>query len=265
MADSERRPGSIRLSPTTVAIGTHKGSIYVADDSLLTDVGFSATTVITANATQTFNMHVDAVKPDGTVTLLFTLGSLPNVTTTSLVNSTVYTITSIGNNTQANWNTCAGTTGVTYAVGSIFTAAASVASSTGTVCAITRPTANDTYGWAGLYINLPDAIRLTGKASATAVVTQADVAINANLESRYYTTDLSNPTGTLYGALPANAPYGGNVISTVKPEFAALGYGYTNRDGIRIPAGTTLRFQADLATSTADNVNLLFATRPGRD
>ena len=45
-----------------------------------------------------------------------------------------YTITSLGTTTQLQWNTIAGTTGLTYAVGSIFTAATTGASSgTGTV------------------------------------------------------------------------------------------------------------------------------------
>ena len=264
MADSERRPQIIRLAPTTVAIGTHKASVYFPDESLLTDVGWAATTVQTANATQTFNLAVAGLTPAAVSTTLFTFGTLPTVAGGSFVTSTVYSICSLGTTTQAQWNTAAGTSGLTYVVGSVFTAAAAGAG-TGTVNAITRPVASDTYGYSGYSVNLPNAISVTGKASATASASVADVAVNVNLESRYYATDAANPTGTAYGALPANAPYGGNVISTIKPEFDQLGYGYRNRDGIRIPAGTTLLFTAILATATADNVSLFFATRPGRD
>ena len=264
MADSERRPQIIRLAPTTVAIGTHKASVYFPDDSLLTDVGWAATTVQTANATQTFNLAVAGLTSLAVSTTLFTFGTAPTVAGGSFVSSTVYSIASLGTTTQAQWNTAAGTSGLTYVVGSVFTAAA-VGAGTGTVSAITKPVASDLYGYSGYTVNLPNAISVSGKATATASASVADTVVSVNLESRYYAADAANPTGTAYGALPANAPYGGNVISTIKPEFDQLGYGYRNRDGIRIPAGTTLLFTAVLATSTADNVSLFFATRPGRD
>jgi len=46
------------------------------------------------------------------------------VTAGSFVTSTLYVIKTLGSTTQAQWNTAAGTTDVTYAVGSTFTAAA---------------------------------------------------------------------------------------------------------------------------------------------
>lgn len=261
MADSERRSQIIRLSPTTVAIGTHKASAYVPDESLLTDVGWATSTVIVAGY---FSLTVAAVTPAAVSTTLFTFGTAAAVTAGSFVTSTVYSIASLGTTTQAQWNTAAGTSGLTYVVGSVFTAAA-VGAGTGTASAITRPVASDLYGYSGYTVNLPNAISVSGKATAAGTANQADVAVNVNLESRYYATDVANPTANAYGALPANAPYGGNVISTIKPEFDQLGYGYRNRDGIRIPAGTTLLLTAVLATATADNVSISFATRPGRD
>jgi hypothetical protein len=47
-----------------------------------------------------------------------------NTTAGSFTTSAVYIIRSLGNTTQLQWNTAAGTSGVTYAVGDIFTAAA---------------------------------------------------------------------------------------------------------------------------------------------
>jgi hypothetical protein len=261
MADSERRPQIIRLSPTTVAIGTHKASVYFPDESLLTDVGWATSTVITAGY---FSLTVAGLTPLGASTTLFTFGTTANVTAGSFVTSTVYSITSLTGTSQAQWNTAAGTSGLPYVVGSVFTAAAAGAG-TGTASAITRPVASDLYGYSGYGVNLPNAISVTGKATAAGTANVADVAVNVNLESRYYAADAANPTAVAYGALPANAPYGGNVISTIKPEFDQLGYGYRNRDGIRLPAGTTLLFTATLSTATADNVSIFFATRPGRD
>jgi len=46
-----------------------------------------------------------------------------NVNAGSFVVGKRYVITNLGNTTQSNWNTTAGTSGVTYAVGSLFTAA----------------------------------------------------------------------------------------------------------------------------------------------
>ena len=54
------------------------------------------------------------------------VSAFPSVTRTatagSFVIGTTYRITSLGNTTQAQWNTAAGTSGVTYAVGATFTA-----------------------------------------------------------------------------------------------------------------------------------------------
>ena len=258
MADAERRPQIIRLSPTTVAIATHKSSVFFAEESLLTDVGWATTTVV---GTAGLTLAVAGLTPLGASTTLFTLGTAVSVTAGSFVTSTVYSITALGN---TDFNVPAGTTGVTYAVGSVFTAVAA-GSGTGTASAITRPVASTLYGYSGYTVNLANAISVSGKATAAGTVNIADVAVNVNLESRYYAADAANPTANAYGALPANAPYGGNVISTIKPEFDQLGFGYRNRDGIRIPANTTLLFTATVATATLENVSINFSTRPGRD
>ena len=61
----------------------------------------------------------------GSVYKIATLGSdtLKTVTAGSFVVGTVYTVLTLGTTTQAEWNTTAGTSAVTYAVGSTFTAA----------------------------------------------------------------------------------------------------------------------------------------------
>ena len=259
MADAERRPQVVRLSPTTVAIGTHKFSIFFPDESVLTDVGFSSQTTVAAAGTPTFSIAVAGLTLAGASTTLFTFGTAVGLASTALVSTTVYSITALG---TTEWNTAAGTSGVTYAVGSVFTCTAAAAG-TGTASAITRPTADTLYGFSAYTVNLPNAISVSGKSSATASVTTADVTASVNLESRYYLADAANPTATAYGALPANAPYGGNVIATIKPEFDALGYTYRNKDGIRIPSNTTLLFTAVLAVNTLENVSIFFATRPG--
>jgi hypothetical protein len=53
-----------------------------------------------------------------------------------------YKITSLGTTTQSQWNTIAGTTGQTYVVGSLFTAATIGASSGNGAAAVARPLAN---------------------------------------------------------------------------------------------------------------------------
>ena len=55
-----------------------------------------------------------------------------SATSGSFVVGGVYTITSLGDNSQANWNTAAGTSGVVYVVGDEFIAAAVGTAGTGT-------------------------------------------------------------------------------------------------------------------------------------
>jgi hypothetical protein len=72
-------------------------------------------------------------------------GSFSTITSGSFEVGKTYTITSLGDNTQANWNTVAGTSGVTYAVGSTFTAATVGVSGTGTATSAFSKVASGTY------------------------------------------------------------------------------------------------------------------------
>jgi hypothetical protein len=272
MADAERRISQIRLGTTTATTAaTYNGHFFVADDSLLTDVGFTCTTAIAGAATSLISQVWTAISPAAVATTLFTLTNPTTLAAggSALTATTRYAIISLGTTTNAEWNTLAGTSTIgfkTYKAGDTFVAALTGSGSgTGTVSPITLPIADDTFGFRGYALPLCHPVSVTGKAAVADTTSVANVAINVNLESRYYAADAANPTAVAYCALPANAPYGGNVISTIKPEFDQLGYGYRNRDGIRIPSGTTLLFTAVLATSTADNVSIVFATRPGRD
>jgi hypothetical protein len=72
-------------------------------------------------------------------------GSFSTITSGSFEVGKTYTITSLGGNSQAEWNTAAGTSGVTYAVGSTFTAATVGASGTGTATSAFSKVASGTY------------------------------------------------------------------------------------------------------------------------
>ncbi len=72
-------------------------------------------------------------------------GSFSTITSGSFEVGKTYTITSLGDNTQANWNTVADTSGVTYAVGSTFTAATVGVSGTGTATSAFSKVASGTY------------------------------------------------------------------------------------------------------------------------
>ena len=72
-------------------------------------------------------------------------GSFSTITTGSFEVGKTYTITSLGGNSQAEWNTAAGTSGLTYAVGSTFTADAVGAAGTGTATSAFSKVASGTY------------------------------------------------------------------------------------------------------------------------
>ena len=72
-------------------------------------------------------------------------GSFSTITSGSFEVGKTYTITSLGGNSQAEWNTAAGTSGVTYAVGSTFTAATVGVSGTGTATSSFSKVASGTY------------------------------------------------------------------------------------------------------------------------
>ena len=83
---------------------------------------------------------LSGVAPNQVVGAGSTLYGTTVVTTTnagSFVVGTYYAIASLGNTTQAQWNTAAGTSGLTYIVGSVFKAAA-VGVGTGTVVSHTH-------------------------------------------------------------------------------------------------------------------------------
>ena len=72
-------------------------------------------------------------------------GSFSTITSGSFEVGKTYSITSLGGNSQTEWNTAAGTSGVTYAVGSTFTAATVGASGTGTATSAFSKVASGTY------------------------------------------------------------------------------------------------------------------------
>jgi hypothetical protein len=72
-------------------------------------------------------------------------GSFGAITSGSFEVGKTYTITSLGGNSQAEWNTAAGTSGLTYAVGSTFNADTVGASGTGTVTSAFSKVSSGTY------------------------------------------------------------------------------------------------------------------------
>ena len=94
-------------------------------------------------------------------------GSFSTITSGSFEVGKTYTITSLGDNTQANWNTVAGTSGVTYAVGSTFTAATVGVSGTGTATSAFSKVASGTYTQP-VPLSLTDIDYASGIATATA-------------------------------------------------------------------------------------------------
>ena len=81
---------------------------------------------------------IKVVQPAST---LYGAHTVSTVTAGAFVVNDFYAIASLGNTTQAQWNTAAGTSGATYIVGSIFKAAA-VGVGTGTVVSHTHLAAN---------------------------------------------------------------------------------------------------------------------------
>ena len=68
-------------------------------------------------------LNTTMLDSDAIVTRDIRVGPSAEVTAGSFVVGTEYYITDLGNTTQAQWNTTAGTSGATYTIGSIFTAA----------------------------------------------------------------------------------------------------------------------------------------------
>jgi len=131
---------------------------------------------------------------------------------------------------------------------------------TGTATTLTGLATDSTYLIKGGVATISNAKYVSGKASLAATTTVADVACTISLGSRYEVSD-----GITTGAAVAG------VISTVKPEYAALGtdgYGYKQLSGIRIPGGSTLELRAvNTATSPVTFANLVLVAniRIGRN
>ena len=94
-------------------------------------------------------------------------GSFSAVTSGNFDVGKTYSIASLGDNTQANWNTVAGTSGVTYVVGSVFTAATVGVSGTGTATSGFTRVASGTYTQP-VPLSLTDIDYASGIATATA-------------------------------------------------------------------------------------------------
>ena len=94
-------------------------------------------------------------------------GSFSSITSGSFEVGKTYTITSLGNNSQADWNTVAETSGVTYAVGSTFTADTVGVSGTGTATSAFSKVASGTYTQP-VPLSLTDIDYASGIATATA-------------------------------------------------------------------------------------------------
>jgi hypothetical protein len=92
----------------------------------------STTTSIVLNPITTGNTFLW-----GNSTSLYGTTTVTTTSSGSFVVGTYYAIASLGNTTQAQWNTAAGTSGLTYIVGSVFQAA-TVGVGTGTVVSHTH-------------------------------------------------------------------------------------------------------------------------------
>jgi len=123
---SDTNTGTITLTSNN----TTARSLTLNSDSIIT--GLTANHVLYASAVNTISGEAQlAVSRGGTGvasvdsnTIFAGSATVPAATIVgSFTVGTTYKITTLGTTTQANWNTIAGTTGVTYTVGSIFTAA----------------------------------------------------------------------------------------------------------------------------------------------
>jgi len=119
-----------------------------------------------------------------------------------------YKITSLGTTTQSQWNTIAGTTGQTYVVGSLFTAATNGASSGNGAAAVARTLANR---FADV-VNVKDFGAVgNGIADDRALILNA---FNLSNGKRIYF-----PAGTYLIATPLSAPNGSKVYMEAGSSF----------------------------------------------
>ncbi len=160
-------------------------------------------------------------------------GSFSTITSGSFEVGKTYTITSLGDNTQANWNTVAGTSGVTYAVGSTFTAATVGVSGTGTATSAFSKVASGTYTQP---VQITSAVTTaSGKMTVTAgsahnlstgneVIVEDKAGSNLIVGERYIVTVVDSTTFTIFvqHANESNTP---NVIFQ---QQVSVGLGFTH-------------------------------------
>ena len=160
-------------------------------------------------------------------------GSFSTITSGSFEVGKTYTITSLGDNTQANWNTVAGTSGVTYAVGSTFTAATVGVSGTGTATSAFSKVASGTYTQP---VQITSTVTTaSGKMTVTAgsahnlstgneVIVEDKAGSNLIVGERYIVTVVDSTTFTIF-VQHANESNTQNVIFQ---QQVSVGLGFTH-------------------------------------
>ena len=172
---------------------TFRGTLNVDDI-----IGSSATFgTLMAEVATIGTLNTKMLDSDAIVTRDIRVGPSDEITAGSFVVGTEYYITDLGNTTQAQWNSVAGTSGVVYNLGGIFTAANA---GTGTGKARNRTTvakiANTTLTGSGAHLNAAGDFYV-GNASA----------------NKYMFWDQSAGTMTLRGELNADDITAGNITA----------------------------------------------------
>ena len=172
---------------------TFRGTLNVDDIT-----GSSATFgTLMAEVATIGTLNTKMLDSDAIVTRDIRVGPSAEITAGSFVVGTEYYITDLGNTTQAQWNSVAGTSSVVYNLGSIFTAANA---GTGTGKARNRTTvakiANTTLTGSGAHLNAAGDFYV-GNASA----------------NKYMFWDQSAGTMTLRGELNADDITAGNITA----------------------------------------------------
>ena len=122
-----------------------------------------------------------------------------------------YRITSLTGTTNAQWNTAAGTSGVTYAVGDIFTAAVTAGTGTGTVVLDLAPAVAPSTTWTDSGIKV-----FFDKLGVAATVNKLKTSVTDFVDFNFaYNRDkCKRDVGFLIDALCYDLLYGGNVDTT---------------------------------------------------
>ena len=172
---------------------TFRGTLNVDDIT-----GSSATFgTLMAEVATIGTLNTKMLDSDAIVTRDIRVGPSAEITAGSFVVGTEYYITDLGNTTQAQWNSVAGTSGVVYNLGSIFTAANT---GTGTGKARNRTTvakiANTTLTGSGAHLNAA-----------------GDFYVGNAAANKYMFWDQSAGTMTLRGELNADDITAGNITA----------------------------------------------------